>query len=69
MASLEIKTWTKDGRRMEASRYTVHVFFERRRYKLPGFDTNAAGRRMSEELGRNVEKLLMHLATGGGVTA
>jgi len=65
MASLEIKTWKQpDGTAKQADNFTVHITYDRRRYKLPGFGTDANGRRHSEELGRNVKKLLEAKAGG-----
>ena len=65
MATLERKTWRgKDGKRQAAGNYTVHAFHDRRRYKVPGFSCDANGRRLSNELGRNIEKLLEARAGG-----
>src|ERR1035437_3438512 len=60
MASLLI---TKRGG-IDANTYQVAICFERRRYKLPGWRTDAIGRSLSEELGRNVGKWLACKASG-----
>jgi integrase len=44
--------------------YQVVVHCQRRRYKVPGFLINSIGKGLSEELGRNVEKLLACKAAG-----
>ncbi len=49
---------------VEANTYQVSVCYERRRYKLPGWGMDAMGRELSEELGRNVTKLLRCKASG-----
>jgi len=65
MAHLEVKTWAKrDGTTRAADNFTVHISFDRRKYRIPGFGTDAMGRGLSEELGRNAERLLAGKASG-----
>lgn len=49
---------------VEANTFQVSVCYERRRYKLPGWKTDSMGRALSEELGRNVTRLLQCKASG-----
>jgi hypothetical protein len=44
--------------------FQVVVYHDTRRYKLPGFAVGAVGKGLSEELGRNAEKLLQCKASG-----
>lgn len=44
--------------------YQAVIQFERRVYKIPGFLLDSTGKRLSEELGRNIEKMLQTKATG-----
>ena len=59
MAKLKVRTWVgADGRRRTADTFTVFVYRGRRRFKVPGFGTDANGRRLSSQLGELVERLL-----------
>src|SRR4051812_41674205 len=65
MAFLEIKTWKlPDGSTKTAQNYTVHTTYDSRRYRIPGWDVSAVGKKNSEELGRNIDRLLMGKASG-----
>jgi integrase len=58
-AKLKIRTWRgSDGQTRKADAYTVFVFRDRRRFKVPGYGLDANGRELSADLGRLVEKLL-----------